>query len=83
MVFFGVVPPGKTIALEPNQMFTRELTLTGSNINPFSFHATMELIKKLQVEELVSHYYPLENINEAIEMARSGNCQKVCITPNK
>lgn len=83
MVFFGVVPPGKTISLEPNQMFSRELTLTGSNINPFSFHATMELIKKLQVEELISHHYPLEQIHEAIEVARRGDCMKVCITPNR
>lgn len=48
-LFFGIVPHGITIRLEPFQLFRKELTLLGSVINPFTFSRALELISRIRV----------------------------------
>lgn len=81
ILFFGVVPPDKTIPVSPNQIYKRELTVIGSAINPYSHHRATELLPLLNLEELVTHHYSLHQIEDAFEAARKGAGLKVAIHP--
>lgn len=82
IMFFGVVPPGEKIEVEPNDIFKRELTIVGSAINPFAHHRVIQIIKKLQLADLITQRYPLERVNEAIQAASQLKGLKICIKPN-
>lgn len=61
LLIFGVCPPGSHIALDPNEIYARQLTVLGS----FSLCGTLpEAITTLQISrlplsDLVSHHYSL------------------------
>lgn len=82
VVIFGVAPPGKKVAFEPNQVFLKELAIIGSTINPFTHYRAVAMLPTLQLADLVTHVFPLDRINEAIETARSGQGLKIAIEPN-
>jgi 2-desacetyl-2-hydroxyethyl bacteriochlorophyllide A dehydrogenase len=82
IMFFGVVPPGKTVTVEPNFIYAKEITIIGSAINPFVYQRTVEMLKILKVRELITHTFKLTEIDEAFEAARQGIGLKVCIKPN-
>lgn len=82
ILFFGVVPPEFTMEIAPNDIFTRELTLLGSAINPYSHHKSIEKLAGLNLEPLITHHFALTNIADAFDAARKGNCFKVALHPN-
>ena len=82
IMYYGLVPPGNTIELEPNEIFRKELTLMGSAINPNSHHQTLEIIRSLRLDGCVTHQFPLRDIAKGIEIAKKGESIKVCIRPN-
>lgn len=82
ILFFGVMAPGKTIQIEPNRIFARELTIVGSIRNPFTHHRVLELLPSLGLDGIVTHRFPLEQIDEALNAARRGDGLKVCLKPN-
>lgn len=81
ILFFGVVPPSHTIDVSPNDIFKRELTIVGSAINPYSHHRAIQLLDKLNLEELITHRFHLEDIEKAFDVARQGIGIKVAIHP--
>lgn len=82
ILFFGVVPPGQNITLSPNTIFLKELKIIGSRINPFVHHRAIELLKRLDVADLITHRFPLSKANEAINNAKNAIGLKTCIKPN-
>jgi L-iditol 2-dehydrogenase len=82
ILFFGVVAPGKKIAIEPNRIFARELTIVGSIRNPFTHFQVMEMLPTLKLDGLVTHRFALEDINAAFDAAKRGEGLKICIKPN-
>lgn len=82
ILYFGIVPPGQKIEIEPNDIFFRELSIYGSTINPFAHQRVVSLLKRLDVADLVTHTFPLEQINEAMQAAREARGLKICIKPN-
>jgi 2-desacetyl-2-hydroxyethyl bacteriochlorophyllide A dehydrogenase len=82
ILFFGIVPPGKEISVVPNEIFTKELTITGSAINPFVHHRVIQLLPSLNVRDLVTHSFPLSQIDDAIAAARQAIGLKICVKPN-
>jgi len=81
VMFYGVVPPGETIEIEPNIIFEKELNIIGSNINPFQHYRVIKLLKNLNLRELITHHFSLENIMQGIEIARQSSGIKICIKP--
>lgn len=82
VLVFGVAPPGKTIALEPNHIFRNELTIMGSNINPFTHYRAVQMLRTLDLGSLITHTFPLAEINHAIDLATRGVGFKIAIEPN-
>jgi L-iditol 2-dehydrogenase len=82
ILFFGVVPPEFSMEISPNDLFSKELTLLGSSINPYSHYKAIQKLAGLNLEPLITHHYPLREIAEAFGVAQSGRGFKVAIHPN-
>jgi len=82
IMFFGIVPPGVEIGISPNEIFKRELTIVGSVINPYTHYRAVQVAKTIDADSLITHRYPLSQINEAMEAARHSTGLKICIKPN-
>jgi L-iditol 2-dehydrogenase len=82
ILFFGVVAPGERISVEPNRIFARELTVSGSIRNPFTHLQVMEVLPTLKLDGLVTHRFALDDINAAFDAAKRGEGLKICIKPN-
>ncbi len=83
IMFFGIVPPGVEIGISPNEIFKRELTIVGSVINPYTHYRAVQIAKTMDAASLITHRYPLSQINEAIDAARHSIGLKICIKPNE
>lgn len=83
VLFFGVVPPEFSMDISPNDIFSRELTLLGSSINPYSQHKSIEILERLNLEPLITSHYDLSDIAEAFRTAQSGQGFKVAIHPSR
>jgi 2-desacetyl-2-hydroxyethyl bacteriochlorophyllide A dehydrogenase len=83
ILFFGVAPPGEVIQIEPNIIFSKELTILGSIRNPFTHYKVLEYLKTIDLSMIISHRFPLRDINTAMELAENGRSLKVCIKPNQ
>lgn len=83
VVFFGVVPPGETIGIEPNEIYAKELTIVGSVRNPYSHYRSLGKLKDLRLEELVTHHFGLDQMEEAFRAVRDAAGFKVAVHPNR
>ncbi|MFW6006532.1 MAG: zinc-dependent alcohol dehydrogenase family protein [Bacillota bacterium] len=66
ILFFGVCPEELTVPISPFAVYKRELTIKGSNINPFVTERAIEILnkEKIEVEKLVTHQYDLSVLPE-------------------
>jgi len=82
ILFFGVVPPEFSMEVAPNDIFTRELSLLGSSINPYSHYKSLEILPRLNVEPLITGHFALKDIADAFHAAQSGAGFKVAVHPD-
>ena len=61
----------------------RSLTVLGSYITAFTFPTAIRLVESgtLDLEPIVTHMLPLEQLTEGLELLRSGGATKIVITP--
>ena len=66
-----------------NDITRNELTIMGSFIARFTFPTAIKVIesKVLDLEKLITHRLPLEDVHKGIEAMRKGEAIKVIITP--
>ena len=66
-----------------NDITRNELTIVGSFIARFTFPFAIKVIesKVLDLEKLITHRLPLEDVHKGIEVMRKGEAIKVIITP--
>ncbi|MFW5976434.1 MAG: zinc-dependent alcohol dehydrogenase family protein [Bacillota bacterium] len=64
VLLFGVSPENLDIPLSPFQVYKKELTIKGSNINPFVTERALDLLNsnKVIVDNLISSTYVLEQL---------------------
>ncbi|KYK30969.1 MAG: hypothetical protein AYK19_04330 [Theionarchaea archaeon DG-70-1] len=82
--FFAECPPGSRINLDPNLVYSKELTFSGSySSTPFGHWKALNLIRKvINVKDLITHRFGLEDLGKAIEMAyEADDCLKIMIRP--
>ncbi len=82
--FFAECPPGSALSLEPNFVYAQELTFSGSySSTPFGHWKALNLIRKyINVKNLITHRFRLEDTGKAIEMAsKAEDCLKIMIRP--
>ena len=74
VLLFSVPKPGTTHPLSLEDVFQKELTVVGSIINPDTHQRAVDLINsgRIQLEPLITHRFPVEQVKEAI-LAQMGS----------
>jgi 2-desacetyl-2-hydroxyethyl bacteriochlorophyllide A dehydrogenase len=85
--FFGGLPKGQEITpVNANLVHYKELTLTGttgSSVEEYRTALALVGSGKIDVKSLISHRFPLGDIKEAFETARSRKGLKTIVLPNQ
>lgn len=83
ILLFGAAPMDAEARLRPYDVFSRELTLIGTLINPYTHERAVQLLPRLGLERLTVAAWPLEGFREAFEtQARASAALKVQIQPH-
>lgn len=66
VMLFGLVPPETEIPLKTFRVFNRELNITSSFINPYTFSRAIQLLaqRRVVLDEIITDVVPLERIGE-------------------
>ncbi len=85
VLLFGVAPQSAAIAISPFEVYRREITITGSFTNPFTHGRALSLLAsgRVDVECLISHRLPLEEVPAGLELLESRRATKVMIEPQR
>lgn len=69
VMMFGLVAPEAEVAVKPHEVFRKELKITSSFINPYTFDRAIEVLAlgKVKVDEIITDILPLDEINKAFE----------------
>ncbi|WML49124.1 zinc-binding dehydrogenase [Neobacillus sp. PS3-34] len=64
VLLFGVSAPETVISVSPFEIFSKELIIKGSFVNPFTHEEAVSLISKkvVNVKNLISHRVPMEEL---------------------
>ncbi|MDD3925887.1 MAG: zinc-dependent alcohol dehydrogenase family protein [bacterium] len=64
VLLFGVAPQDALVNFSPYDVFSRELSIMGSFVNPFTFSRSIEVIAsgRLKLKRLVTHHFSLDEI---------------------
>jgi L-iditol 2-dehydrogenase len=71
LVQVSVPPPTARPALKAYELFSRELTIRGSYIRTTEFQRAVDLLGTLDLAPLITRRFPLREIDQAIQAARS------------
>ncbi|PSL06038.1 threonine dehydrogenase-like Zn-dependent dehydrogenase [Haloactinopolyspora alba] len=78
---FGVAAPDDTAAVRPHELFSRELTLLGSVINPYTHQRAVSVLPRLGLERLTPAFFELSEFENALRGQREGVADKVFVAP--
>ncbi|MFN3699222.1 MAG: alcohol dehydrogenase, partial [Dictyoglomus sp.] len=81
VLIFGVAPLSDYIAISPYEIYSKELTITGSFVNPYTNSRALALIeeKRINIEKIISHKFSLREIEKAILTGLSGEALRVIL----
>lgn len=81
VLLFGVSAPNTMISVSPFDIFSKELTIKGSFVNPFTHEEAISLIAKkvVDVGSLISHRFTIEELSEEMANFRNLNVSKAII----
>ena len=81
-MWFGVTPPGQMVAVEPNLIFRKELTIKGSLINPHTHDRALALLAsgRVKVEPLITRRISLDDLPRVLAEP-SGQDIKTVVIP--
>lgn len=84
IVWVGVAAPNATVAVNPYDIFRRELTIKGTYTNPFTMDRSLALLASGAIpwEALITHRLPLDRFDEAWEAHQTSAGLKVTVLPN-
>ena len=84
LVIFAVHPTDETDLISPFAIYQKELTIKGSFINPDTHERAVSMINNHQImlEPLITHSFPVDQLENAILMQKSDKSIKVIIEPN-
>lgn len=81
VMFFGLTAPEDSFPLKPDDVFKKELKITSSFINPYTFERAIAVLesKTLDLESLITNVVPLENIADVFTKPEYRRTGKVMI----
>jgi 2-desacetyl-2-hydroxyethyl bacteriochlorophyllide A dehydrogenase len=83
VLVFGVAPMKATASVRPYDIFSRELTVIGALINPFTHERAVHLLPQMDLEKLRIAAFPLREFKQAFEVRAAGGATKVEILPQQ
>ncbi|HSI30896.1 MAG TPA: hypothetical protein VK951_06160, partial [Miltoncostaeaceae bacterium] len=81
---FAPTPPGELVGLDLGAIFFREVSIQSTySAGPFDTRDALALLAAgvVDASALVSHRLPLDRVEEAFRLARSGEATKVVVEP--
>lgn len=83
ILLFSVPKPDSVYSLHLEDVFQKELTIAGSMINPDTHGRAAALINSgvLKLEPIITHSFPVEQVEEAILAQQSAETIKVIVEP--
>lgn len=83
VLLFSVPKPDAVFGLALMDVFKKELTISGSFINPDTHQRAVDMINsgKLQLDPVITHSFALEKLEEAIFAQISSDSIKVVVVP--
>ncbi|HSF34302.1 MAG TPA: zinc-binding dehydrogenase, partial [Candidatus Tectomicrobia bacterium] len=84
VTLFGNFARQRPAQLDPNVLYYREITIQGSySPSPLELAHALRLIasQAVKVDELVTHRLPLQELPQAVELARARRAVKAIINP--
>ena len=83
ILLFSVPKPDTTHPLNLMDVYQKELTVIGSMINPDTHARAAALIAsgRIRLDSMITHSFPVEKVQEAIQMQMSDESIKVMIEP--
>lgn len=81
VMFFGLASPDQSFPLKPDDVFKKELHITSSFINPYTYERAISVLesKSLKLEDLITDIVPLDNIAEVFTNPEYRRAGKVMI----
>jgi threonine dehydrogenase-like Zn-dependent dehydrogenase len=81
VMFFGLASPGDSFPLKPDEVFKKELRITSSFINPYTFERALRILeaKTLELESLITNIVPLDDIADVFTKPEYRRTGKVMI----
>ncbi len=77
IMYFGLAAPDASFPIKPDDIFKKELTITSSFINPYTFERAISVLEShtIELESLITNIVPLDDIVDVFtkpEFRRSG-----------
>ena len=85
ILLFSVPAPDATVDLPLFDVYRKELHITGSMINPDTHQRAVNLIngRRLEIGKLITHIFPIEELEEAIHTQTGPESIKVMVCPKE
>jgi 2-desacetyl-2-hydroxyethyl bacteriochlorophyllide A dehydrogenase len=82
MVIVGVSDPAARLEVSPFDLYLRELTIKGCFTRRLTFDRGLHWLTKLNLDPIITHTFPLSEVNVAMDYARTGKGAKVLVRPD-
>lgn len=81
VMFFGLASPEESFPLKPDDVFKKELKITSSFINPYTFERAIAVLesKAIDLESLITNIVPLDDIADVFTKPEYRRTGKVMI----
>ena len=81
VMFFGLASPEDSFPLKPDDVFKKELHITSSFINPYTYERAIQVLesKTLRLEDLITNIVPLDDIADVFTKPEYRRAGKVMI----
>jgi 2-desacetyl-2-hydroxyethyl bacteriochlorophyllide A dehydrogenase len=81
VVWAAVYPVGGTVKVEPWALFENDLSIHAVFQSPYFLWRANSMLNVFDLKPLISHVYPLDQINQAFEDQRQGKVMKALVKP--
>ena len=81
IMYFGLAAPEESFPIRPDDIFKKELHITSSYINPYSFERAIQILESgtVELESLITNVVPLDDIADVFTKPEYRRTGKVMI----
>lgn len=83
ILVFGVASPSAEWRIKPNEIYSKELTIVGSAINPFTHRRALSLLQRLPLERFKISEYAMSDFQRAFSDHKEGKFDKIQFNPQR